>query len=53
MQNPVKERIAKLREEKVRIREANGRYVQSGKKMHGAAGIMNADFKGCRQSSMN
>jgi hypothetical protein len=38
MQNPVKERIVKLREEIAQINEANRLYVQSGKKPHGAAG---------------
>ena len=38
MQTPVKERIAKLREEIVQISEANHQYVQYGKKMPGAAG---------------
>jgi hypothetical protein len=33
MQQPVKERVAKLREEISQIREANHQYVQGGKKM--------------------
>ena len=37
MQQPVKERIAKLREEIAQIREANRLYVQGGKKIPGAA----------------
>jgi hypothetical protein len=36
MQQPVKERIAKLREEIAQIREANRLYVQGGKKLPGA-----------------
>jgi hypothetical protein len=35
MQQPVKERVAKLREEISQIREANRQYVQGGKKMPG------------------
>jgi len=39
MQNPVKERIVKLREEIAQISEANRLYSQGGKKKpHGAAG---------------
>ena len=38
MQNPVKERIAKLREEIAQISEANRIYTQGGKKVHVAAG---------------
>ncbi|MGA2646968.1 MAG: hypothetical protein ABSF15_19830 [Candidatus Sulfotelmatobacter sp.] len=38
MQTPVKERIAKLREEIVQISEANHQYVEGRKKMPGAAG---------------
>ena len=38
MQNPVKERIAKLREEIAQISEANRLYINGGKKLHGAAG---------------
>jgi hypothetical protein len=38
MQNPVKERIAKLRDEIAQISEANRVYTQGGKKLHGAAG---------------
>jgi hypothetical protein len=37
MQEPVKERIEKLREEIAKIREANRLYLQSGKKPPGAA----------------
>jgi hypothetical protein len=37
MQQPVKERIAKLREEIAQIREANRVYVQGGNKRPGAA----------------
>ena len=36
MQQPVKERIAKLREEIAQIREANRQYLQRGKKNPGA-----------------
>jgi hypothetical protein len=35
MQQPVKERVAKSREEISEIREANRQYVQGGKKMPG------------------
>ena len=38
MQTPVKERIAKLREEIAQISEANHQYVEGRKKMPGAAG---------------
>jgi hypothetical protein len=38
MQNPVKERIVKLREEIAQISEANRVYSHGGKKLHGAAG---------------
>ena len=39
MQNPVKERIAKLRQEIVQISEANRLYLHGGKrKLEGAAG---------------
>jgi len=37
MQQPVKERIAKLREEIAQIREANRLYLQGGRKKRGAA----------------
>jgi hypothetical protein len=37
MQNPVKERIAKLREEIAQLSEANRLYTNGGKKLHGAA----------------
>jgi hypothetical protein len=37
MQQPVKERIAKLREEIAQISEANRLYLQSSKKIPGAA----------------
>jgi len=37
MQQPFKERIAKLREEIAQIREANLLYVQRGNKSYGAA----------------
>jgi len=37
MQRPVKERIAKLREEIAQIREANRLYVQGGDKRPGTA----------------
>jgi hypothetical protein len=37
MQQPVKDRIRKLREEIAEIREANRLYLQGGKKMPGAA----------------
>ena len=39
MQNPVKERIVKLREEIAQLSEANRLYLHGGrKKPHGAAG---------------
>ena len=38
MQNPVKERIAKLRDEIAQISEANRQYMQSGKRIPGASG---------------
>jgi hypothetical protein len=38
MQQPVKERIARLREEIAEIREANRLYLQGGKKPPGAPG---------------
>jgi hypothetical protein len=38
MQNPVKERIAKLRDEIAQISEANRLYMGGGKKMPSAAG---------------
>jgi hypothetical protein len=38
MQNPVKERIAKLRDEIAKISEADRLYSQGGKKLHGATG---------------
>jgi hypothetical protein len=38
VQNPVKERIAKLREEIAQLSEADRLYSQGGKKLHGAAG---------------
>ncbi len=37
MQEPVRERIEKLREEIAQIREANRLYLQGGKKPPGAA----------------
>ena len=37
MQQPVKERIAKLREEIAQISEANREYLQGRKKMPGSA----------------
>jgi hypothetical protein len=37
MQQPVKDRIRKLREEIAEIREANRLYLQGGKKIPGAA----------------
>jgi len=49
MQQPVKERIAKLREEIAQIREANRLFLQSGKKKPGAASDQNVDFSDCRQ----
>jgi len=36
MQQPVKERIAKLRQEIAQISEANRLYLQDGKKIQGA-----------------
>jgi hypothetical protein len=38
MQNPVKDRIAKLREEIAQISEANQQYIGGGKKITGAVG---------------
>jgi hypothetical protein len=38
MQNPVNERIAKLREEIAQISDADRLYSKGGKKLHGAAG---------------
>jgi hypothetical protein len=38
MQNPVKERIAKLRDEIAQISEANRLYMLGGKKIANAAG---------------
>lgn len=38
LQSPVKERIAKLREEIAQISDANRLYFQGGKKLYGAAG---------------
>jgi hypothetical protein len=38
MQNPVKDRIVKLREEIAQISEANRQYMASGKKIPGSAG---------------
>ena len=38
MQNPVKDRIAKLREEIAEMSEANRLYMGSGKKIPGSAG---------------
>jgi hypothetical protein len=38
MQNPVKDRIAKLREEIAQISEANRQYTASGKKIPGSTG---------------
>jgi len=37
MQEPVKERIAKMREEIAQITEANRLYLKGGKKMPGSA----------------
>jgi hypothetical protein len=38
MQNPVKDRIVKLREEIAQISEANRQYIGGGKKMSGSGG---------------
>jgi len=38
MPHPIKERIAKLREEIAQISEANRKYLQEGKKPPGAPG---------------
>jgi hypothetical protein len=38
MQNPIRDRIVKLREEIAQISEANRVYLKGGKKMPGAAG---------------
>ena len=39
MQNPVKERIAKLRDEIAQLSEANRLYLHGGKKMPGTTGV--------------
>ena len=45
MQNPVKERIVKLREEIAQINEANRLYMRGGTKRYGAQKeIMNVAF---------
>jgi hypothetical protein len=49
MQQPVKERIGKLREEIAQIREANRLYLQGGKR-YPAQPIKNVGFKDCRKS---
>jgi hypothetical protein len=38
MQNPIKERIVKLREEIARISEENRQYIGGGKRMPGSVG---------------
>jgi hypothetical protein len=38
MQNPVKDRIVKLRDEIAQISELNRQHIQGGKKLPGAAG---------------
>ncbi|MFZ0293088.1 MAG: hypothetical protein WAL52_05745 [Candidatus Sulfotelmatobacter sp.] len=38
MQNSIKDRIAKLREEIAQISEANRQYIGGGKKIQGSAG---------------
>jgi len=38
MQNPIKERIVKLREEIAQISEANRQYIGGGKKIAGSEG---------------
>jgi hypothetical protein len=38
MQSPIKDRIAKLREEIAQISEENRQYMQGGKKMPGSVG---------------
>jgi hypothetical protein len=50
MQNPVKERIVKLREEIAQISEANRLYLHGGKmKPHGAGGITHVGFSGYQE----
>jgi len=52
MQNPLKERIAKLRDEIAQISEANRLYFHGSKNEDtGRAGVTNVGFKGCRKSS--
>jgi hypothetical protein len=53
MQNPVKERIARLRDEIAQISKENRLYMQGGRKMPGSVGIMNVAFKDCRKSWTN
>jgi hypothetical protein len=48
MQNPVKERITKLRDEMAQMSEANRLHLNGGEKQ-GAAGIPNVGFKDCRK----
>jgi hypothetical protein len=50
MQNPVKDRIVKLREEIAQLSEADHLYSQGGKKLHGAAGITHVGFNECKKS---
>ena len=50
MQQPVKERIAKLREEIAQISEAKRLYLQNGKNKLGAVGDHAVAFNGCRKS---
>jgi hypothetical protein len=49
MRQPVKERIGKLREEIVQIREANRLYLQGGKKCP-VRRISNVGSRDCRKS---
>jgi hypothetical protein len=53
MQNPVKERIVKLREEKAQISEANRLYLMAAKTSGRCGGITNVGLKDCRKSSTN
>jgi uncharacterized small protein (DUF1192 family) len=51
MQNPVEERIAKLRDEIAQINEANRLYLHGGKKKYRAQrGITNVAFSDYRKS---
>ena len=54
MQNPVKERIAKLRDEIAQISEVNRLYLKTRKEAtRRSGGSTNVGFKGCRKSWTN